>query len=172
MAKGLQRAIRRGPDEGAPAYSRRITVVNKTIDVTATADAEGLGTLVIGDFPQGNILWLGGVARFKIDGPGDSDDLSNTWEGDYAVGTAVSTGGSAGAELIASTALAAADDEAGVYTRGVSTSLGATVYDNTDGSLEINLNVIVDAADITDDATVTLTVNGTLDYAFLVLGDD
>lgn len=46
------------------------------------------------------------------------------------------------------------------------------LFDNTDGSLEVNLNVLIDADDISDGEDADLTVNGVVYLALAVLGDD
>ena len=55
-------------------------------------------------------------------------------------------------------------------TLGFSTANGA-IFNNTDGSLELNLNVLVDDADIDAD-DIPCTADGELFIAYIMLGDD
>jgi len=51
------------------------------------------------------------------------------------------------------------------------TGVTAAIFDNTDGSLEINLNLIIDDATISAD-DVEFTASGVLEIVYCVLGDD
>jgi len=170
MGKGMTYASRRGRKAVQEIVKEVIKVDALTIEVDG-ASGIGFGTLPIGDFPEGNILFLGAVAYMQFTGPG-SASLDDNWEGDFSVGstaTADSTLGGTDVDIVASTALAAATSEVSPRTRGT----GATqaVLDNTDGSLEINLNLIVDDANIGAD-DLDFTVTGELHIAYIVLGDD
>lgn len=174
MSKGLPRSMSRGNPLTQEIIKQVITVRDLEITVTGGAStAAGVGTKVIGDFPEGNILFLGAVGYFQFAGSGSDAAIAADWQGDYAVGTtatADATLNGTDVDIIASTALAAATAEVSPRTRGT----GATqaIFDNTDGSLEINLNVITDDDDVTDSTAVTMTVNGELHIAYIMLGDD
>ena len=135
----------------------------------------GFGTAVLGGLPQANILLLGAVGYMKIDGPGGDAGLVDTWAGDFGIGTTPASDGTltaADIDIIDSTALAAAVAEQGVRTRGVPvTPIVPAILDNTDGSLEVNLNVLVDDANISADA-IPFTVTGDLWISYVTLGDD
>lgn len=178
MAKGLPRSLAHANKALAPIVKETITVINKP--VTLTEDVGGQpawATLVVGDFPEGNVLFLGAVAYFTFSGSGADADLGDTWAGDYGIGTAPSTDDTdpiAGTQqdLIADVAIAAATAEVSPRTRAASVAAAqAALFDNTDGSLEINLNLLVDAADITGDDSI-ITINGDLFISYIVLGDD
>lgn len=173
MAKGLPRSLAHAPKAVAPIVKELIRV-NHSIDSVTVTTAIGFGSVIIGDFPQGNILVLGAVANLQFSGPGASADLVDTWEGDFGIGTtpaADATITGTDVDIVASTALAAATAEVGVKTRGVVPTTGV-IYDNTDGSLEINLSLLVDAADQTDDTTVAISAVGEVYLSYVVLGDD
>lgn len=174
MGKGLPRSLSRGVPQARPVIKERISVENVTVTVTATGAAIGFGSAVLGDFPEGNILLLGAVALLSFAGSGSDANLSDTWSGDYGVGSApiadADLGDTADVDIIPSTALDTASAEAHGLTRGANAT--QVMLDNTDGSLEINLNVLIDAADIDDDESVDITVNGSLDILYSVLGDD
>ena len=178
MAKGLPRSHKNANKAIAPIVKDVIVVKDKT--VTLTEDAGGQpawATLVVGDFPQGNVLFLGAASYFAFAGSGSDADLADTWEGDYGVGTTPSTDDTTPLattfeDIIATVAILAATAEVSPRTRSVSVDGEAGVmYDNTDGSLELNLNILVDAADITGDDSV-LTIDGELYISYVVLGND
>ncbi len=178
MAKGLPRSHAAGDKSKAP-INRDVFVV-KAQTVTLTEDAGGQpawATLIVGDFPEGNILFLGAVAYFTFTGPGGDADLGDTWQGDFGVGTTPTTDdtdplATTFEDIVGETPIAAATAEVSPRTRGVSTDGEAGVmYDNTDGSLELNLNILVDAADITGDDS-TLVIDGELYVSYVVLGND
>jgi hypothetical protein len=147
--------------------------ISETVDVTATSTAVGFGTTVIGDLPEGNILLLGAVMYLSLAGSGADADLAATWDGDFSVGTTATadvTLDGTDVNIIPSSALGAATAEVSPTVRAVNAT--QSILDNTDGSLELNLNVLIDAANIVDDATVTLTASGTLQLVYVVMLDD
>ncbi len=172
MGKGLPRS-----HSGDPANRNVVkqTFVADALAVSVVgASGAGFGSAVIGDLPEGNIVLLGAVAYFTISGPGGNADLGDTFQGDFGVGTipmgdaTISDGDE---DIIQETAMAAATAEIGPRTRA--THLAADVgeiHDNTDGSLELNVNVLVDDGDIS--GTVPMTIMGELTLLYSVLGDD
>ena len=172
MSKGLPRSVSRGNALEKPVIKQTVKV-RHTVSVTATGAAVGFGTAVIGDFPAGNVLVLGSVANLSFAGP-TSANLTDTWNGDFSIGTTptvdVTLSGTE-VNLLASSATTVAAAEVSPKTRyaGVVTP---ALYDNTDGSLEINLNLLIDAADVVDGATVAVTVTGEYYIAYIMLGDD
>lgn len=173
MSKGLPRSLSRGSAQRQEIIKETVVVRDATVTVSATGAAIGFGSAVIGDFPEGNILFLGAVAYMQFSGSGSDANLTADWEGDFGVGStpagdATITG--TDVDIVASTALAAATAEVGDRTRGVNAA--QAMLDNTDGSLEINLNVLIDAADITNDESVDLTANGEVFISYVILGDD
>lgn len=177
MGKGLPRSLKHA-DQNVVRIMQ--VDIDHTISVTGDSGAANDGQVVIGDFPEGNVLFLGAVANVQFTGP-TSDELSDTWEGDYAIGTtadANSVLSGTDANIIASTALAAATAEVSPKTRGQtgtdSTDGGLLVdiFDNTDGSLELNLNLLIDDAELTDSETIDVTATGELYIAYAILGDD
>lgn len=169
MAKGLPKSLK----NSKLASQNRVININTTVTVSAVSTGIGFGTKVIGDLLQGNLLFLGAVANIKISGSGTDPNLTATWEGDFSIGTtptADSTLNGTDVNIIPSTPLPAAVGEIGSIVR--STNATSSILDNTDNNLEINLNVLVDAANITDDTSVTLRVTGQLYVTYFVLGDD
>lgn len=169
MAKGLPRSLKHA-DRNVVRIAR--VDIDHAISVTGDAAAANDGQVVIGDLPEGNILFLGAVSYVTFTGP-TSAELSDTWEGDYGIGTAPDSNSAlAGSDvdIIASTAIAAATAEVSPRTRGEGTT--DTIFDNTDGSLELNLNLLIDDANLTDTEVVSIQATGELYMAYAVLGDD
>ena len=176
MSKGLVRSLGRG----APLDQlvSKMLLSPRAASATFTVDGAtgvGFGTIPLGGLPQGNILLLGAVAYMQAAGPGGDAGLVDTWAGDYGIGTTPADDGTIDAgdvDIIASTALAAATAEVSPRTRGEVTSpIVPVILDNTDGSLEVNYNVLVDDANISADA-IPFTVEGEVWISYVMLGDD
>ncbi len=176
MGKGLPYSNSRGNPTSVPTVRRFHYPVNAVTLATATVTTgNGSGTVVIGDFPEGNILFLGGISYLQFS-TADAD-VAATWDGSYAIGTTAdanvdNTSPTTDANLIAQATIAAATAKLSPVTRGASAADASEVFDNTDGSLEVNLNLIVDTADYADGATANFTVNGYVELVYIVLGDD
>lgn len=172
MSKGLPRSMSRGSALRQEVMKQ--TFVAKNVAVTVDgATGVGWGTAVIGDLPAGNILLLGAVAYMQFT-TADAG-VQAAFDGDYSIGstpTADATISGTDADIIPSTALGAATAKVSPRVRGVSTtSLNGAILDNTDGSLELNLNLIIDDANISAD-DVAFTATGELILLYAVLGDD
>ena len=177
MSKGLPRSMSRGDAQRQEIIKQTIPLRDFAVTVSATGAAIGFGSAPISGLPEGNVLFLGAVAsNIVVSGSGADANLSDTFNGDFSIGTtpaddATITG--ADVDIIPSTALPAATAEVGVATRAShSAAVTGTVYNNTAADLELNFNVLVDAADIVDDESVDLTVNGVVTVAYIMLGDD
>lgn len=169
--KGLPRSTARATP--VKADIQKITLPVQDVTVSVTDGAPGYGSAVIGDLPEGNILFLGAVSYLQFT---TSDaDVTATFDGDYSIGTVATVDGdvsdSGEANIVASTALGAATAKLSPVARGVGDgALTGVVFDNTDGSLEINLNLLIDDAAISGNAD--FTASGYLVLAYIVLGDD
>ena len=175
MAKGLLRSLGRASEADQKVVKKQLQVTG-SVDITGVDATVDAGTIVIGHLPEGNILLLGAVARIGIAAGADTDVIDN-WNGDYGVGTApnadVDLGDAEDANIVPSTAVVAgvADKDAPL-TRGASTATEQIIIDNTAGDMELNLNILIDDNVITDAAVGTFVASGTLDLAYIVLGDD
>jgi hypothetical protein len=171
MGKGLPRSMRAGQPARSAVVKATIPLRNVAVAV-AGASGVGFGSAVIGDLPQGNILLLGAVAYLRISEIAGGDaDVQDTFDGDVSIGTAPTADATlSGAEvdIIASTALGAAT--AGVSPLVRATNATQAILDNTDGSMELNLNVLID--DLNISGAGSLLANGSLHLAYTVLGDD
>lgn len=170
MTKGLSRSISRGKTV-APIVKQAITVKNLAIAVAGTTGI-GWGTAVIGDFPAGNVVFLAAVSYLQFSS--SDGDIQTTYDGDYAIGTAPTadlTLSGAEVDLIPSTALGAATAGLSPMVRAThAVAVTGTVYDNTDGTLEVNLNLLID--DINISGTADMLANGVVYLSYIMLGDD
>lgn len=171
MAKGLPRSLSRGNKAKKDTVTARL-VVSEVMTFTGVSGAAIDQTAVLEGLPEGNILLLGAVANLTFTGP-TSANLANDFQGDYGIGTTPADDNSitgADVNIIGSTAIPAATAEVSANVRA--TNATQAIIDNTDGSGEINLNVLLDADEVTDGEDVDITVTGTVDIAYIVLGDD
>lgn len=171
MVKGLVRSLSRGPAQRQPITKQTFAFSGVALTVNG-ASGVGFGSAVIGDLPAGNILILGAVAYVQFDSAGGQAGLVDTWNGDFGIGStpagdATLTG--ADVDVIPSTPTTVAASEDAPRTRGAGGT--QSVLDNTDGSLELNLSLLIDDADISADG-VALTATGELYLSYVVLGDD
>lgn len=166
MAKGLSRSLSRGAEQTAP-IRKKTGAVNATLTMTGVTGV-GWGTTVLSGLPEGNVLLLGFVSNLTFLSGGT---ISATWSGDYGVGTTPADDGTITAgdvDIIASTALGAATAGSFGPVRGADSDAG--ILDNTAGTLELNLNLLIDDADISANDPVTVTGDYALSY--IVLSDD
>lgn len=172
--KGMQRSLSRGNPKAQEIIKQVFTIENTPVTVTGGSSTNpGTGQLVIGDFPEGNILFLGAVSYIQVAGSGSDANISDTWDGDYGIGTvpnANATLSGTDVDIIGSTAFGAATAEVSPLARGTGNTVA--IFDNTDGSLELNLNILTDDNHVTDSTAVTMTVNGTVHLIYSILGDD
>jgi hypothetical protein len=166
---GLKRSMERGNHSSLQNSSIQV----KDLTVAVADGAPGFGTAVIAGLPAGNILFLGAVSYLQF--LTADADITTTFDGDYAIGTVATADGNVSdaneADIIPSTALGAATAKLSPVVRGVSTdALGGLIIDNTAGTLNLNLNLLIDDAAISGAAN--FTANGVIHLAYLVMGDD
>lgn len=171
--KGLARSIGRGDQFQAPIVKETYVLRNVPIAVVG-ATGIGFAGVLVGGLPQGNVLLLGGVSYLQISSPSADVDVIATWTGAYSIGTAITADATlAGSEvdIIPQTTIAAATGRTSPNTRGI--SAGATagvILDNTDTTLGLNVNLLIDDASIS--GTADMVINGIIQLAYIVLGDD
>jgi hypothetical protein len=169
--KGLPRSLSRGLLARQDVVKQVVKVNELAIQVDG-ATGVGFGSAVIGGLPEGNILFLGAVAYMQFTKAASATGIQDTFDGDYSIGSAPTddaTLSGSEVDIITSTALGAATD--GVSPRARGTNATQVILDNTDGSLELNLNLLIDDADISADEQ-SLTASGELYIVYSVLGDD
>lgn len=167
--KGLLRSLSRGKKALAGAVKETIRI-NHSITV-AGASGVGFGSVALAGLPQGNILLLGLVIS-SLQFNSASASITTTWDGDVSLGTTPASDGTltgADVDLAISTAIGAATARLSPVLR-IPTA-AQSIIDNTDGSAEINLNLLVDDASISANGVV-VTATGVLSILYAVLGDD
>lgn len=172
MGKGLPRSTKAAPPARASIVKATINV-EKVLTFTGVTATAVFQTSVIGDLPEGNILLLGAVANLRFAGSGSDANLLADFQGDFAIGSAATADNAlSGAEvdIVPATAIGPATAEVTGPHRGANAT--QAILDNTDGSLELNLNVLLDADEVTNAQTSNITVTGQLYLAYVVLGDD
>lgn len=169
MPKGLPRSRSRGAPLNQQVIKTTLGMANRTIEVDG-ATGVGFGTVPLIGFPQGNILLLGIVSYIGLSTT--STDVTATFSGDYGIGTTPADDGTLSAgdvDLIASTALGPATARVIATVRAANAV--QAIIDNTAGDLEMNLNVLIDDADISAD-DVVLDLSGSVHALYSMLGDD
>lgn len=172
MGKGLPRSLSRA-SASREAVTKMQIPVDDIINVAAASTAVGFGTGVLSGLPEGQLKMLGAAAKLVFSGPGASDDLTDTWAGDFSLGTtgtADVTLDGTDVNIIASTAIPAATAEVSPEVNAINGT--SAVFDNTANDLEVNLNLLIDAANIADDTNVDITVQGVVEITFITLLDD
>lgn len=174
MAKGLPYSTKNTVFK-QPAGFAVATIPINALSLTLADGAPGFGTAVVGDLPTGDILYFGAVMYLKFTNIGSN--VTATFDGDYSLGTTPTADGTLAAtevDLIPQTAFdaAAVDSVTAVMRSAASTAsfAGPVIFNNRDGSLELNLNVIIDDAAI--NGVGTLRTDGVLYIAYAKLGDD
>jgi len=176
MTKGLQRSLGRAPlqDSDVSLRSLKMTVPFTAKNITINgATGVGFGSVVLANFPEGNIQFEGAVVNVSFL---EADaGIIDTWSGDFSIGTTPASDGTLSAgdvDLIASTALGAASGGAVATTRVASlVAVAGTIHDNTANTLEVNFNMLIDDASISANGTI-MTITGELVLTYNVLGDD
>lgn len=168
MSKGLPRSLA----HASPAVGaiRKSTFPIKAIALSvAGAAGIGFGSVVIGDFPEGNVLLHGAVGYVKLSTV--DIDVITAFSGNYSVGSSPTTDNTlSGSEIdiLPSAAINAAVSGVSALTRNVNAT--AVLLDNTDGSLELNLNVLI--ADASISGIGDFIVNGFVTVLYTMMGDD
>ena len=140
MGKGLPRSHKGANAQKGTVQKLNISLDKLSVTVTSVAAAIGFGSAVDQGLPEGNVQILGMVlSNFQLSGSGSDANLSDTWAGDFGLGTtpaddATITAGDV--DLVASTALAAATAEVSpLATRTVGVTPTMIPIDNTANDL-------------------------------------
>lgn len=174
MGKGLPYSHKRRPDSAKDTVKQTIEISDLAIEIDG-ATGIGWGTAKLADLPEGNFMLLGAVGYIGLSTE-EAAGITDTYNGDYGIGTTPATDGTITAgdvDIVPSTAIGPAVDKVTPLARGVQAdgSYCGKVFDNTDGSLELNLNVLIDDADISAD-DLAFTADGQLHLVYAMLGDD
>lgn len=153
-----------------------LTLTNVSVPIVSVGAAAGFGGVKIYDLPEGMISFQGCMANLSMSVPtaDQADYTDGTPEGDVGIGTVIIANGDAlGTD--------ATDDDFGTGTAFVMTAFvdasipisteAAANFDGTSTAVDINISVLVDAADIDDDVTTSVEISGTITFTWTNLGD-
>lgn len=172
--KGLPYSNSRGIANTVPFVRKlRYPLLNKAIAVTGGAStAVGFGSANLGGLPEGNLFVFASITYLRFSS--SDTDVIATWDGDFSLGstaTADVTLSGTDANFLVSTPIGAATAKLSPQLR-VSGSLTPFYLDNTDKSLCLFLNMLTDDNSVTDSLVGDFLINGFIDIAVAVLGDD
>jgi len=162
------------PDEQVGVMHKTvITLTNLVVPCVSVTTGAGIGGALIYTFPTGRMLHMGTFATLSISvaSAQQADFTDGTPEGDIGIGTVIM----ADADSFGTDA---ADDD---YCTGTAVVMAAFAQtglqvksDATPALLlneDVNVNVLIDAADIDDDATSSVLVSGTVTIYYIKVGD-
>jgi len=128
------------------------------------------GGLKLFTFPEGRLLIMGCTANLSFVWTGEDIDAAGS--GDFSLGTTISSDATlAGTDVDLLPSSAMLDP----FVLGVGTGSGALVasaqLDGTSAAKTLNLNIIIDDADVSDAASDVVLVSGTVTVTWVHLGD-
>lgn len=151
-----------------------ITLDSFAVSVVSVTTGAGVGGTLLYTFPLAAILRMGCTAdlSFVIDAGDQADFTDGTPEGDVGIGTVIM----ANADAMGTDAT---DDDWGTGVAFVGSAYAdadievasEALASIAEGVLTLNLNALVDAADIDDDTTSELQFSGTITIAWMNLGE-
>lgn len=176
VSSGAAVAVGGGADDATSLGVHRLVVAftNFPIPMADEVGVVAFGGVKVADLPAGALFILGATANLAV--TKSSAGVIDTWDGDFAVGTAAAANDATltgtEADLIPSTATPQA--VAGATTaKGQSTGTEAgTILDGTGTAKDLFVNFVVDDAD--HDVTGTpcnLILNGSITLTYANLGD-
>jgi hypothetical protein len=146
-----------------------LTLVNTPVTV-ANVTGASFGGLKLYDFPEGRLNILGVTANLSFNWAGQ--DIAADGSGDFSLGstiTADATLATTDVDLLPSTALT------DPFVAGVGVGSGALAaaaqLDGTATPKDLNINIIIDDADVSDAASDIVLVSGTITITWINLGD-
>jgi hypothetical protein len=172
MAKGIPRSLSRSKVSGF--QNMKASLDNAPLSVSAAGVDIGFGSLSVDDLvlPEGDIIVLGIVANLSF--TSEDANIDETWSGDFSIGTASTDDADlvddAEANLLPSTAIGPAVADVIASARYSAVPVEASQILDLDAPSPIKINMLVDAADITDASTGVINVSGGISIAFVKLG--
>lgn len=159
-----------------PIFQLRLTLDEVSVTVANTTGAS-FGGVKLFDFAEGRLLVLGSTADLDFDwsgtaGDASGDEIVQTGSGDFALGTTISadaTLGGTDVDLLPSSAMT--DPFVAGVGRGVGALAASAQFDGTATAKDLNLNIIIDDADVEDTDSAPVLVSGTIIVTVINLGD-
>jgi len=154
-----------------------ITLNNTPVTVSAAGALNGIGGLAIYEFPRQHLRLLGstGDLTFSIDAGSRANTVAN-FSGDFGIGIQVpldtdALGVDANDDIFSTiVAVTAASFEGSVSLDPSTTNFISSNATPPLPAASLCLNAQIDAANITDDASVTINVSGTIRVVWASLG--
>ena len=151
---------------------------SKVLTVSAVGAAVGFGSVQLAALPKSELWYLTGRLYVAFQEEPTialpTGNLSDTWSGDFSLGTLKNADAdladAGDADLLASTARDVATTGGFARAAFPLTLLNNTLIDNNAGTKAVWLNVLVDAADITDGASANIRVSGILRMVLFPFG--
>lgn len=147
-----------------------LTLASTPVTVANTTGAS-FGGVKIYDLPEGRILVLGVTASLGFVWTGES--IGATGSGDYSLGTTITADATldgTDVDLLPSTAMT--DPAVGGVAAATGGALAASApFDGTGTAKDVNLNIIIDDADVADGDSDTVLASGTVTITWINLGD-
>lgn len=156
-----------------------LTLTNVPVPIVSVTTGNGVGGVKVYDFPEGFIKVDGCVASLSVavDVAEQDNFTDGTPEGDIGIGTVIPANADAFGTDATDDDLGAAEEilmaafaQAGLKCPTDAVSLAAP-HDGTATAKDVNVNALIDAADIDDDASTEILVSGTITIHWKNLGD-
>lgn len=152
-----------------------LTLDAVSVDITSTSTANGFGGIKLYNYPASHLYTLGAVCDLSITVPAaeQANFTDATPEGDIGLGTVIianadAMGTDATDDNIATANAFVMADYADALVPLEPEGVGYA--DNIAGTRAANLNVLIDAADIDDDASTSVEVSGSIIINYIALG--
>lgn len=158
---------------GDEVVHQTVLTLTETPVTVANTTGASFGGVKLYDFPAGRILVHGVTAYFDTIDWSDSD-IGATGSGDYSLGTTITADATldgTDVDLLPSSAMLDPFVD-GVGSSNAGTALAASAqFDGTSTAKDLNLNVIIDDADVADAASDVVLFTGTITVTWVNLGD-
>lgn len=151
-------------------HKTTLTLASTPVTVANTTGAS-FGGVKLYDFPEGRLLVLGVTASLGFVWTGE--DIAQDGSGDFSLGTTITadaTLDSTDVDLLPSTAMTD-PFVLGVGAATASALAASAQFDGTGTAKDLNLNVIIDDADVSDGASDVVLASGTVTVHWINLGD-
>lgn len=147
-----------------------LTLASTPVTVANTTGAS-FGGVKLYDLPEGRILVLGVTASLGFVWTGES--IAAGGSGDYSLGTTITADATldgTDVDLLPSTAMT--DPAVSGVAAATAGALAASAqFDGTGTAKDVNLNIIIDDADVADGDSDTVLASGTIVITWINLGD-
>lgn len=165
-------------ERGAGGFQHTVlTLTNTPLAVVSVTTGNGVGGFKLYTFPAGRIAFWGamGELSLSIAAAKQGDFTDGTPEGDIGLGTLLPANadalGTDATDDNLATAIAFTMSSFAVSSVNLISEASGQQFDGTSTAEDVNLTILVDAADIDDDATTEILATGTINLFWTNLGD-